>query len=161
MSASPHPTLTLLYDGACPLCRREVTVLERRDRQENGASPRLAFVDVDAPDYDPADHGGISYREAMGRIHALEADGTVLRDVAVFRRAYALIGLGWLYAPTGWPVLAPLADGLYRLWARWRLNLTGRPPLEALCRDREQCRLPNVGQALEEGASMGSPVHPT
>ncbi|MCS5699928.1 DUF393 domain-containing protein [Cyanobium sp. FGCU-52] len=156
-----QPRLTLLYDGACPLCRQEVTFLEHRDRQENGPSPRLAFVDVDAPDYEPAAHGGISYREAMGRIHALEADGTVLRDVAVFRRAYALIGLGWLYAPTGWPVLGPIADGLYRLWARWRLVLTGRPSLDSLCRDREHCRMPAAAPANEEGASMESPVLPS
>ena len=35
----------------------------------------------------------------MGRIHA-SGLGEVLRDVAVFREAYRLIGLGWLYAPT-------------------------------------------------------------
>jgi len=137
-----------------------VTFLQRRDRQQNGPSPRLAFVDVDAPDYDPASHGGISYREAMGRIHALEADGTVLRDVAVFRRAYALIGLGWVYAPSAWPLLGPIADGLYRLWARWRLFFTGRPPLDSLCRGREQCRMPAAGPGVEPGASMESTVSP-
>jgi hypothetical protein len=31
----------------------------------------LAFVDIDATDYDPQTHGGITYREAMGRIHAI------------------------------------------------------------------------------------------
>jgi predicted DCC family thiol-disulfide oxidoreductase YuxK len=96
-------------------------------------APRLAFVDINAADYDPAANGGISYREAMGRIHALAADGQVLRDVAVFREAYRLIGLGWLYAPSAWPVLRPLADGLYGLWARWRLPLTRRPNLDQLC----------------------------
>jgi predicted DCC family thiol-disulfide oxidoreductase YuxK len=60
----------------------------------------------------------------------------VLRDVAVFRRAYQLIGLGWLYAPTSWPLLAPLADRVYQLWALWRLPLTGRPGLEQLCAAR-------------------------
>jgi predicted DCC family thiol-disulfide oxidoreductase YuxK len=86
----------------------------------------------------------------MGRIHALAGqdpskgggDGEVLRDVAVFRRAYALVGLGWLYAPSGWPLVSSLADWAYGLWAAWRLRLTGRPPLEALCREREgRCRI--------------------
>lgn len=125
--------LTLLYDGGCPLCLREVSVLRTRDRRRHGASPLLAFVDIDAPEYDPAAHGGISYREAMGRIHGLRADGTVLRDVAVFREAYRLVGLGWLYAPTDWPLLRPLVDGAYGQWARWRLRLTGRPDLDQLC----------------------------
>lgn len=125
--------LTLLYDGGCPLCLREVTFLSQRDQRLHAAAPLLAFVDIDAPDYDPAAHGGVSYREAMGRIHGLRADGTVLRDVAVFREAYRLVGLGWLYAPTKWPLLRPLVDGAYGQWARWRLRLTGRPDLDQLC----------------------------
>jgi predicted DCC family thiol-disulfide oxidoreductase YuxK len=134
--------LTLLYDGGCPLCVREVRFLEQRDRRRHGAQPRLAFVDIDAPHYDPEAHAGISYREAMGRIHAISADGSVLRDVAVFRRAYELIGLGWLYAPTGWPGVAPLATWAYGLWARWRLVVTRRPSLDQLCDARSQrCRL--------------------
>jgi predicted DCC family thiol-disulfide oxidoreductase YuxK len=127
------PQLTILYDGGCPLCLREVRFLQGRDRRRHPQAPQLAFVDIDAADYDPADHGGIGYREAMGRIHALAADGEVLRDVAVFRRAYGLIGLGWLYAPTGWPLVAPLVNDLYGLWAAARLRLTGRPDLEELC----------------------------
>lgn len=127
--------LTLLYDGGCPLCLREVRFLKQRDQQRQSAAgaPQLTFVDIDAPDYEPAAHGGISYREAMGRIHGLRADGTVLRDVAVFREAYRLVGLSWLYAPTDWPLLRPVVDGAYGLWARWRLRLTGRPNLDQLC----------------------------
>ena len=134
-----RPNLTLLYDGGCPLCVREVTALRRRDQRLHPGDHRLAFIDIDAPDYDPAPHADISYREAMGRIHAIEADGTVLRDVAVFRAAYREVGLGWLYAPSSWPVLAAISDGLYGLWARWRLRLTGRPDLDTLCRCRQNC----------------------
>lgn len=133
--------LTLLFDGACPLCLREVTTLRRRD----GDQGRLAFVDVDNPAYDPARYGGITYPEAMGRMHAIRADGQVIRDVEVFRAAYALVGLGWLYAPTRWPLLRPLVDALYGLWARWRLAITGRPALETLCRDR--CETSRAGPA--------------
>jgi len=125
--------LTLLYDGGCPLCLREVRFLEARDRRLHPGQPRLGFVDIDAPGYAAEAHGGISYRQAMGRIHAISADGTVLRDVAVFRQAYALVGLGWLYAPTTWPLLAPVVNALYGLWASARLRLTGRPSLEQLC----------------------------
>ncbi|MBM5822184.1 MAG: DUF393 domain-containing protein [Cyanobacteria bacterium K_Offshore_surface_m2_011] len=129
--------LTLLFDGGCPLCLREVNSLRRR---EAGAG-RLAFVDVNDPAYDPACHGGITYSEAMGRMHALGSDGQVIQDVEVFRQAYALVNLGWLYAPTRWPLLRPLVDALYGLWARWRLAITGRPSLEVLCRER--CVIPS------------------
>lgn len=134
--------LTLLYDGACPLCRREVTFLERRDRARDGEQPRLAFVDIDQADYNPAAHQGVTYAQAMGRIHGIEASGAVLRDLAVFRRAYELIGLGWLYAPTRWPLVGALAEAAYGLWARWRLRFTGRPSLDQLCASREgRCQL--------------------
>ena len=124
--------LTILFDGGCPLCLREVKTLKRLD---NGVG-RLGFIDIDQPDFDPDQHQGISYRDAMGRIHAITGDGTILRDVAVFREAYRLIGLGWLYAPTAWPVFAPLTNWLYGKWAGWRLALTGRPSLDVLCKER-------------------------
>ena len=127
--------LTLLYDGGCPLCVREVSFLRRRDR-----SGAIDFVDIDAPDYTPSRHQGISYEQAMARIHAIRSDGTVLRDVAVFREAYRLIGLGWLYAPTGWPLLGGLVNGAYGLWARVRLPMTGRGSLQQVCDQRCQPR---------------------
>ena len=138
MITSASPQLTLLYDGGCPLCVREVTFLRGRDQRLHPGAPRLAFVDIDDAHYNPANHGDISYREAMGRIHALASNGRVLRDVEVFREAYRLIGLGWLYAPTAWPLLKPLTDGAYGLWARWRLPLTRRPNLDQLCHCRSE-----------------------
>lgn len=136
MTAPSQAQLTLLFDGGCPLCVREVRFLERRDRVR-----RIRFVDIDAADYNPADHRGIGYREAMGRIHAIASDGTVLRDVAVFREAYRLIGLGWLYAPTRWPLIGAVVDRIYAVWASRRLQLTGRPDLDVLCADRGRCQL--------------------
>ena len=131
MASPSAPDLTLLFDGGCPLCVREVRFLQRRDRQV-----RLAFVDIDASDYDEAAHAGISYRVAMGRIHAITGSGEVLRDVAVFREAYRLIGLGWLYAPTRWPLIGSVVDWVYGIWAARRLQITGRADLEALCQGR-------------------------
>ena len=42
--------LTVLFDGGCPLCLREVNTLQRLD---NGRQ-KLAFVDIDQPDYNPS-----------------------------------------------------------------------------------------------------------
>ncbi|AZB72262.1 thiol-disulfide oxidoreductase DCC family protein [Synechococcus elongatus] len=130
---------TLLYDGGCPLCLREVRFLQRRDRQN-----RIQFVDIDAPDYDPERYAGISYEQAMGRIHAIRNDGAILQDVEVFRQLYAAIGLGWIYAPTRWPLLRSLIDWVYSLWAERRLALTGRPDLATLAANRQcsdRCRV--------------------
>ena len=124
--------LTLLFDGGCPLCQREVSFLRSRDSLKS-----ISFVDIDSPSYNPELFGGISYREAMGRMHAITSSGEVLKDIRVFQQAYQLVGLGWVYAPSTWPVLGTWADGLYRLWANCRLTFTGRPPLDQLCKARE------------------------
>jgi len=124
--------LTILFDGGCPLCLREVKTLKRLDESRQ----RLAFVDIDQPDYNPALNQGITYRQAMGRIHAIAANGEVVTDVAVFRRAYGLVGWGWLYAPTQWPVIGAIVDVVYRWWAAKRLQLTRRPSLQHLCDSR-------------------------
>ncbi len=125
--------LTLLFDGACPLCQREVSFLRSRD-----ILSRIAFVDIDSPSYDPELYNKISYRDAMGRIHAITASGEVLKGIRVFQEAYQLIGLGWVYAPTRWPVIGVLADFFYQAWAQWRLPFTRRPSLDQLCKSRAQ-----------------------
>jgi predicted DCC family thiol-disulfide oxidoreductase YuxK len=114
-------TLCILYDGGCPLCRREIRFLERLDRGRG----RLAFQDIESPDFDPTRHG-LGREQVMARIHATLPDGGVIEGMEVFRRAYAAVGLGWLLAPTRWPGLRRVADAAYSLFARNRLALTGR-----------------------------------
>ena len=121
--------LTLLFDGECPLCKREVSFLRSKD-----GSKFISFVDINSPSYKPEFFSDISYRDAMGRIHAIKTSGEVLKDVDVFREAYRIVGLGWIYAPTTLPVLAPVFDQVYKLWASWRLTVTCRPSLDQLCK---------------------------
>ena len=128
--------LILLFDGGCPLCLREVKFLRSRDKFEN-----ISFVDIDSSNYEPDLYLGISYKDAMGRIHAINKSGEILKDVAVFREAYRLVGLGWIYAPTRLPILGLLIDQIYKIWAKWRLPLTRRPSLEQLCREKELCKV--------------------
>ena len=100
----------------------------------------ISFIDIDSPNYQPDLFSGISYKDAMGRIHAINESGEILKDVAVFREAYRLIGLGWIYAPTSWPILRSVIDLVYKLWAQYRLPLTRRPSLEQLCKGKEICK---------------------
>jgi len=115
------PEFTVLIDGACPLCRAEGRLLARLDRGRG----RLALVDVSDAGFDASAYG-TTYAEVMGEIHGVGADGELTTGMEVFRRAYAAVGWGWLWAPTGWPVLRPVFDALYRWFARRRLWLTGR-----------------------------------
>ena len=126
--------IKLLYDGDCPLCLREVNFLQRKDRGRG----LVAFVDIADPDYRAGEHGGVEFAEAMSRIHAVLPDGTVVKNVEVFRRVYQVLGIGWIYAATGWPVIGPLVDKLYDFWADRRLTWTGRPDLATILAEREQ-----------------------
>jgi predicted DCC family thiol-disulfide oxidoreductase YuxK len=132
--AAPSWQIELLYDGECPLCVREVNFLKKRDAGRD----LVSFVDIAEDGYNPQSHGGIDYEMAMGRIHAVLADGTVIKNVEVFRRIYEVLGMGWIYALTKLPIVGAIANWLYGIWADWRLALTGRPDLVTIMRDRSQ-----------------------
>ncbi|PMB53008.1 thiol-disulfide oxidoreductase [Fischerella thermalis CCMEE 5201] len=134
VEATPSWQIKLLYDGQCPLCLREVNFLQRRDAGRG----LVAFVDIADDDYTPEANGGIEFETAMGRIHALLPDGTVIQNVEVFRRVYEILGMGWVYAATRWPIIGPVVDKLYAIWADWRLSLTGRPDLATIVAERNQ-----------------------
>lgn len=96
--------VTVWFDGACPLCLREIALMRRLDRR--GA---IAFVDVASPDaVCPIDQ-----RELLARFHARE-NGVLLSGAAAFaamwraipvlkllgvaaRNPVILKGLEWLY----------------------------------------------------------------
>lgn len=132
---TPSWAIKMLYDGDCPLCMREVDMLRRRDAGQG----RICFVDVAAPDYSPADNADISFEAAMERIHAVLPDGTVVKNVEVFRRLYEQVGLGWVYAITKIPGLEAAANALYEVWAKYRLPITGRPDLAQVLAAKKTC----------------------
>jgi predicted DCC family thiol-disulfide oxidoreductase YuxK len=126
-------TFTLLYDSLCPICRREVDWLKRRDR--NG---RLATIDIAAPGFDPAPLGLTSER-VVARLHGIEADGRVVEGMAAMRGAWRAVGLGWLIAPTGWPLVRYLFDGMYLVFARYRVPLGRLFGRRAASCDTDRC----------------------
>ncbi|WP_269610933.1 thiol-disulfide oxidoreductase DCC family protein [Prochlorococcus marinus] len=125
------PKLTIFFDGGCPLCRREVEFLQSRNQKGF-----LRFIDIDSSDLPLDLKYGITYKQAMERIHALKSDGSVIKDIKVFQEAYSLIGLGWIYAPTKLPILDKFIEFIYGLWAKYRLKITLRPSIEKLCNKR-------------------------
>jgi len=108
------------FDGACPLCVREMALLRRLDR-----GGRIRFVDIAAPGFDAA-ATGIPWQDLMDRIHGRLPDGRVVEGVEVFRRIYAALGWPRLVAATRLPGVRQALDVAYRLFARNRLRLTGR-----------------------------------
>jgi predicted DCC family thiol-disulfide oxidoreductase YuxK len=119
MSASA--SFEVFYDGACPLCMREIAMLRRLDRRG-----RIRFSDIAADGFDAQARTGVDYAELMARIHGRLADGTLVTGVEVFRRLYAAVGFGPLVALTRLPGVAQLLELGYVWFAKNRLRLTGR-----------------------------------
>ena len=74
------PKLTIFFDGGCPLCKREVEFLQSRNQKGF-----LRFIDIDCSDLPLDLKYGITYKQAMERIHALKSDGSVIKDIKVFQ----------------------------------------------------------------------------
>jgi hypothetical protein len=156
---------------------------------------KVDFVDVALPDYSPQDNQGVTFEMAMGRIHAIMADGSVVTDVEVFRRLYEVrpprpplvclprplqrpspapltsqlptphihaphspplpplclpkaVGLGWVYAITKVEPIGSIVDRLYSVWAKYRMEVTGREPLAIILEKRRS----------QEGAKICAPT---
>jgi len=120
--------LTFLYDGGCPLCKRETDFLKGRDEFGN-----IKFVDINSDDYDPTNYQNISYEKAMSNLHGILHNGNLIQGLDVLAYAYQLVGLGWVYFPIKIPIISNLLKIFYSFWAKYRLNITGRNSLEILC----------------------------
>lgn len=74
--------VTVWYDGACPLCLREIAVMRRLDRQG-----RITFVDVAAA-ADPS--CPVDRAQLLARFHA-EEDGVIHSGAAAFAAMWRAI----------------------------------------------------------------------
>ncbi|MDP3490546.1 MAG: DUF393 domain-containing protein [Phenylobacterium sp.] len=134
MTATSKPTsppeesgLTVWYDGACPLCAREIALMRRLDQ-----AGQVRFVDLETAPETP-----LPRRQMLERFHTSTADGATQSGAAAFVQLWgrlpALRVLGRIGA---WPpVLAVLERG-YRLFLRLR------PRLQRLARRWETPREP-------------------
>lgn len=108
------PPLTVLYDGACPLCRREIGVYR-------GLQPGrpLCFADVSDPSMTlPAD---TTREQLLARFHVRTSDGRLLSGALAFLALWAALpGWRWLALAGRVPGAAWLMERLYRVFVRWR-----------------------------------------
>lgn len=119
---------TVLYNGACPICRREIEHYRRLDRQGREA---LEWRDV-------TDRGSgdvrclIDPEAARQRLHVVDRDGSVLAGVPAFARIWEnLPRYRWLGTLVRLPILRSVAAGGYAPVARL---------LYAMDRRRRRCQ---------------------
>ena len=112
--------LEAFYDGACPLCLREVNLLRRLDRHN-----RVQFTDISSPSFKAAEYG-MTQQQFMQEMHARLPDGSWITGVEVFRRLYSAVGYRYLVWPSRLPGISHGLNYLYQIFAKKRLSLTGR-----------------------------------
>lgn len=119
---SSNAAVTVLYDGACPLCRREIGVYRGLD-----ALQPVAWCDVSAPDAALPDGGT---RDAyLARFHVQMADGKILSGAAAFVALWSVLpGWRWLGRLGRLPGMMPILEATYRLF------LKVRPRMQRLAR---------------------------
>ncbi len=110
----------VFFDGACPLCVREIDMLRRLDSKN-----LIRFSDISVPGFEPGKLGR-SYEDLMARIHGRLPDGTWIEGVEVFRQLYSAVGFRWIVALTRIPGVSHLLNVAYRVFAKNRLRWTGR-----------------------------------
>ena len=126
MNPVPNPdALTVLYDGACPLCRREIAhVKGLADRCADGT---LRFVDLSGPDR--ADLPQAERARLLARFHVERPDGSRLDGAAAFVAMWQrLPGWRWLAHAARLPGALTLLERSYNGFLRVR------PVLQALAR---------------------------
>ncbi len=121
---SPFP-LTIYYDGACPVCRRE---RERYTRWLGEQAGQVIWFDITGQE-ERLRAEGIDPAAALTALHVRDARGRIHRDIP----AYVLL-LGavprwrWLGHLMGLPGIRHVLSALYGIWVRRRLKREGRLP---------------------------------
>lgn len=127
--AATDAPLTVLYDGGCPLCRREIAHVRGLAERRGGAG--LCFLDVAGADGAPLAEA--ERAALLARFHVQRADGSRLDGAAAFVAMWErLPGWRWLARAARLPGALPLLERAYRGFLRLR------PALQRLARRLER-----------------------
>jgi predicted DCC family thiol-disulfide oxidoreductase YuxK len=124
-AGEPSP-LTVLYDGGCPLCRREIGIYSGLD-----PSTPVCFADVNdtALPLPP----GTTREQLLARFHVRRSDGRLVSGAQAFLALWAVLpGWRWLARVGRVPGAAWAMERCYRVFLRWR------PMLQRWARRRER-----------------------
>lgn len=112
MDSVMHPSEvdTLFYDGQCPLCLREITLLRRLAR------PTLAFVDIHSARGDD-----LPSREALLQaLHLRRGNGEMVVGLGANVAMWQHTRFGLFWKVLLWPGVRAITVPVYNAWARRR-----------------------------------------
>lgn len=123
----------VLYDHDCPFCRQEMLRLKSLDHGD-----RLILLNMNSSIFNEQ-YWGVTREDASQTLHVLTAEKIWLVGMPAIRHVYSQVGLGWLMAPSGWPIISRFADLAYRYIAPNRYVLSrwlGLGKAESKCTDK-------------------------
>lgn len=118
VSACDNPGLTVLYDGSCPLCQREIAHV--KGLAQNKGNTGLQFVDISdkhtTPQFDETQRN-----QLLARFHVERSDGTRLDGAAAFVAMWErLPGWRWLAILSRFPGVLHVMEWSYTRFLRVR-----------------------------------------
>ena len=132
--AAPDETLTVYFDGSCPLCTAEINHYKRQE-----GADCLNFVDVSQEGTHPGPD--LSPRDAMRRFHVRRADGGLVSGARGFVAIWQVLPRWrWAARVGSLPGVPTVMEVAYRLFLPVRpllskiaTRLGARPANECAC----------------------------
>lgn len=101
---------TVLYNGACPVCRREIEHYQRLDDRDG---QELGFTDISEP-ASVLKERALTPDEVKRRLHVIDADGRLLIGIPAFAAIWdRLPRYRWLSAIVRLPLLRSFLPWVY------------------------------------------------
>jgi predicted DCC family thiol-disulfide oxidoreductase YuxK len=120
-SSQLTPHLTVWYDGDCPVCRQEVALYRRVDRNQ-----LISWIDVVALSDDELPPGK-TREDLLGRFHARALDGPWQIGVDAFAAIWQRLPvLNWFAFLFRLPILRQIAQLAYLGFLRWQRHHRAR-----------------------------------
>ena len=125
MSVS-KPKVTCFHDGECPICAIEINAMKKLDKMGN-----VKWVDI-AEDKAALATAGLNYNLGMERLYVIDENQQLQSGVQGFLHLWKQLPYYRRIAPIieNIPLLLPVMEYFYGIFARYRLPLTGRSQLK-------------------------------
>lgn len=122
----------VFFDGDCPLCKREISMIRRKDRE-----CQLILTDIADQNFEPENR---TLKELMREIHGRKSNGDYVTGVDVFREIYRRLGFGFLVRASEVPGIRQILDLGYKMFAYFRFR-HAMHRMKKLGRDCDRCQL--------------------